>query len=566
MFIETIFLKGFRNFADARINFKKSSLIIGANDVGKTNLLYALRLLLDKSLSELELEPKSNDFHITEKGEQHENLEIVIQFAEVIEDAIVSRIGGYISEDQETYIKYQASLANLDYSVSLSHDGIQYEEVPNRFYLKYLNLKYINSQRDLEKYIRIEKKHLLRLAQDIRNEEQSRSDQAIFDELNTLLSDVNNKVRDISYVAQATAELNEELRKLSYNHERLRVQLDTGAIGIEQFIEKLELGASSSGKKLMLGGDGFNNQILLALWRAKSLREHDVSSEVVIYCIEEPEAHLFPHQQRKLATYLTENLPGQSIVTTHSPQIAVNFTPDSVIRLFSRRGETAAASNGCSACISDAWDGMGYRMSIIPAEAFFANVVLLVEGPSEVIFYTELAKALKIDLDWLNVSIMSVDGVQFDVYKKILQALNIRWVVRTDNDAAKVPRRTDWSYTGINRALALCGLPKGINVPNEIKHKDLVNAWGAASPQVNPYGVFLSFTDLEGDLAGTLASYMMAFSGQSNSDDAVDYFREKKAIRMREFLKAYRAVLPELSDKDIARPLLYAQRLAKEDV
>ncbi|EIP9027655.1 AAA family ATPase, partial [Salmonella enterica] len=112
MFIETIFLKGFRNFANARINFKKSSLIIGANDVGKTNLLYALRLLLDKSLSELELEPKSNDFHITETGEQHENLEIVIQFAEVIEDAIVSRIGGYISEDQETYIKYQASLAN----------------------------------------------------------------------------------------------------------------------------------------------------------------------------------------------------------------------------------------------------------------------------------------------------------------------------------------------------------------------------------------------------------------------------------------------------------------------
>jgi AAA15 family ATPase/GTPase len=34
------------------------NLIIGANDVGKTNLLYAIRLLLDKSLSELDLEPK----------------------------------------------------------------------------------------------------------------------------------------------------------------------------------------------------------------------------------------------------------------------------------------------------------------------------------------------------------------------------------------------------------------------------------------------------------------------------------------------------------------------------
>ncbi|EEV6490312.1 AAA family ATPase, partial [Escherichia coli] len=217
-----------------------------------------------------------------------------------------------------------------------------------------------------------------------------------------------------SYVASATEELNEELRKLSYTHDRLTVQLDTGAIGIDQFIEKLELSANTNGKKLMLGGDGFNNQILLALWKAKSVREHDVESEVVIYCIEEPEAHLFPHQQRKLAAYLIDKLPGQAIVTSHSPQIAVNFKPDSIIKLYYDDGETLAASNGCSDCISSAWDGMGYRMSIIPAEAFFANVVFLVEGPSEVIFYTELAKALSIDLDYYNISILSVDGIQFE--------------------------------------------------------------------------------------------------------------------------------------------------------
>lgn len=83
-------------------------------------------------------------------------------------------------------------------------------------------------------------------------------------------------------------------------------------------------------------------------------------------------------------------------------------------------------------------------MSIIPAEAFFANVVFLVEGPSEVIFYTELAKALNIDLDYYNISILSVDGIQFEVYGKILTALNINWVVRTDNDASKVPHKDEW--------------------------------------------------------------------------------------------------------------------------
>ncbi|EFO2487022.1 AAA family ATPase, partial [Escherichia coli] len=53
MRIETVYIKGFRNYCDAVINFNETNLIIGANDVGKTNLLYAIRLLLDKSLSEL---------------------------------------------------------------------------------------------------------------------------------------------------------------------------------------------------------------------------------------------------------------------------------------------------------------------------------------------------------------------------------------------------------------------------------------------------------------------------------------------------------------------------------
>ena len=51
MRIEKIHIKGFRNFEDEEIFFQPKTLIIGANDVGKTNLLYALRILFDKSIS-----------------------------------------------------------------------------------------------------------------------------------------------------------------------------------------------------------------------------------------------------------------------------------------------------------------------------------------------------------------------------------------------------------------------------------------------------------------------------------------------------------------------------------
>ncbi|OPJ98279.1 ATP-dependent endonuclease [Serratia marcescens] len=563
MRIETVYIKGFRNYCDAIVNFNETNLIIGANDVGKTNLLYAIRLLLDKSLSELDLEPKSNDFHVSSAGEQVENIEITIKFTDVSEDAVISKLGGYVSDEGEIYIKYLASSLTMDYKILLSHEYNNFDEVPNRFYLKCLSLRYINSQRDLEKYIKIEKKHLLRLAQEVRSEDDTENDGVVFTELNKLLTEVNEKVKGISYVASATEELNEELRKLSYTHDRLTVQLDTGAIGIDQFIEKLELSANTNGKKLMLGGDGFNNQILLALWKAKSVREHDVDSEVVIYCIEEPEAHLFPHQQRKLAAYLIDKLPGQAIVTSHSPQIAVNFKPDSIIKLYYDDGKTLAASNGCSDCISSAWDGMGYRMSIIPAEAFFANVVFLVEGPSEVIFYTELAKALSIDLDYYNISILSVDGIQFEVYRKILTALNINWVVRTDNDASKVPHKNEWQYAGVNRALALCGRSKEPNSIIPIDSRALHSKWGTISPIINPKGVYISFFDLEGDLANDFSKHVLDYASKDNLDDAADYLRGKKAIRMRELIKEKKNFLTELKSKDIARPLMHVLKIAR---
>ncbi|EKN6041159.1 TPA: AAA family ATPase [Yersinia enterocolitica] len=563
MYIDNIYLKGYRNYSDAYIRLDKTTLIIGANDVGKTNLLYSLRLLLDKSLSELDLEPKSNDFHIDKNGAPAEEIEITLNFKDVTEDAVISKLSGYVSESNEVFIRYFANKTTLEYKIYIGHKVSDMEEIPSRFYLKYLSLRYINSQRDLLKYIKLEKKHLLRLAQEHRTEEQSEKDKLTYEGLSSLLDSVNEKVKDLSYVAAATSELNTELQKLAYKNEGYTVQLDSGAIGVDQFIEKLELSASTNGQRVMLGGDGLNNQILLALWKAKSVREHDVENEVIIYCVEEPEAHLYPHQQRKISNYLINKLPGQSIVTSHSPQIAVNYQPSSIVKIYSEDGSSQAASDGCSDCISKAWDGMGYRISIIPAEAFFSDVVFLVEGPSEKIFYEQLAKVIDIDLDYYNISILSVDGIQFEVYTKILDAFNIRWVIRTDNDMSKIPYKDEWQFAGINRALYLCGMQAIENRPLPIPESDLITQWGNYSPILNRKGIFLSFIDLESDLAEQFSEEIQSYSHTDNNTDAAHYLRGKKAIRMRELLQFKGNKLINLVGSDLSRPLIMCQKIAR---
>ena len=80
MQISQVRLRGFRNFRDATINLTKKSLIIGCNEIGKSNLLYALRILLDKSLSEADLEPQDSDFYVHEDTNE---IKILVKFEEI---------------------------------------------------------------------------------------------------------------------------------------------------------------------------------------------------------------------------------------------------------------------------------------------------------------------------------------------------------------------------------------------------------------------------------------------------------------------------------------------------
>src|SRR5690606_10248490 len=105
MILASIKLQGFRNFKKAKINFATKSLIIGANDVGKTNLLWAIRLLLDRSLSDYDIEPKDTDFYAFEETNM---FTIQLHFDDVTEDCVVSKLKGKIGDDNKLVLAYQA--------------------------------------------------------------------------------------------------------------------------------------------------------------------------------------------------------------------------------------------------------------------------------------------------------------------------------------------------------------------------------------------------------------------------------------------------------------------------
>ena len=548
--------------------------------MGKTNLIYAMRLLLDKGFSEYDFELSESDFYAYE-----ETNEVVIKmyFTEVTDDCIVARMPGKISDDGKMVLQYKAVRDNktVDYHFYCGKSDSEEDliEIDSPYYRKFLNLKYISSRRDFWSFINKSKNLLLNQAKENREPEIVEADNALYEDISNKLEYVDSKIPELSYVKNATEQLNKELDKLSIHHREQQIVFDTSTTEIDRVISSVSLASKHEGKNMIIGGEGRINQIYLSLWATQN-EITDFSNEVSIICVEEPEAYLHPHQQRELAFYLGKTLKGEVILTSHSPFIVSEFSPNSIIRLYKEKNETLAASDGCSKVIEEGVDGLGYRMSVIPAEAFFSDYAILVEGPSELLLFKTLAVQLGIDLDRLNISVLCVDGVDFVTYIKILNAMCIEWSMRTDNDILKIPKKEEYRYAGIERALKCleegCNLDdkqreiirnnrtflRGFNDPNNVPEQNR-EAAGRVRKLLDDFSIQTANVDLETDLLNSpLREALTEYYGEGedvSDEEIIAEMQKHKGLNMYHFLQKKKDKLVLLKDDRIAELLFEAK-------
>lgn len=578
MFIEKIHIKGFRNFEDAEISFQKKTLIFGANDVGKTNLLYALRLLFDKNLSEHDLELSDSDYNAYSGTD---TIDITVTIRDVIEECLLSVLIGFV-KDGTVIIKYTNNKHD-GYKIFAGFSEDTLWELPTRQYIKRLNMQYVDTNRDLNKYLKRERVSLLQISKEKLSDEQTDFDKRTIDEIQSSLNSINSQICSLNYISTSLEEVNSELGKLSIHNEDQSVRFVAGESDANKLLDNLVLSYSNGDAPLSLGGDGRNNQIFLATWIAKQHIQESID-HVTFYAIEEPEAHLHPHQQRRLSAYIQDNFDAQIIITTHSPHIASKFQPSCLVRLYMENKYSFAACGGCSTMLKKVIDEFGYRLNSLSTETFFSNGVFLVEGTSEVLFYTALAESLKIDLDRLNISILSVEGIGFKPYIAVCDALKIPWVLRTDNDIFSKPGNapTKKYYAGISRIMGIIEDSKKESCFDLLKfwneHKS-ENEWpknedipicakmlnNYIREHVNPLGIFISDIDLENDLARSeLSQKLLEYYGTKSIECLVKDMQKKKAENMLTFLNDNREHLTLLKNSTITMPLSFLAKTVTE--
>ena len=137
---------------------------IGANDVGKTNLLYALRILFDKSISEHDLDLKDSDYNAYCNTD---TVEITATICDVTEECLLSTFGGAV-KDGVVLIRYSNS-KNGQYSIWMGYDENVLTEYSTRQYIKRLNMQYVDTNRDLFKFLKHERLQILHVIQAYQN-------------------------------------------------------------------------------------------------------------------------------------------------------------------------------------------------------------------------------------------------------------------------------------------------------------------------------------------------------------------------------------------------------------
>ena len=488
MYISRLVIRNFRNFKHLDVELNAGlTCIVGENNSGKTNLLYAIRLALDANLPAFRRQLSKEDFHQGLDITQPQQILIGVQFKDFSADEDEKKIKEHalaqewvVGDDLaqvcyrflpkvEVRERHEEGSAINDLTIDsyewelvagpvtddngneIDLSNIEWMHRFNSFVkfnrLSAFRVEYLHPIRDVEEDLkRYSTSPLLRLleAQDIPEEEKNK--------LIDTLKAVNKEVAEQDDIKSLASTIDAAFENAVGPVFKLAVSLGMAPPTFRGIVHSLTLLLTDSGMAEVdpsRNGLGLNNALYIAmLLKYFQIRSESKDTAGQVLLIEEPEAHLHPQLQRVIFGRLLSK-DCQVIASSHSTHITSRAPLANLLIL--TREPVARTSVTCPSAITgleeeDVADLERY-LDATKSVLLYAKRVMLVEGMSEMFLIPVLLKVLKgIDIEEQGISIVPIHGVHFSCYMRLFgpDAIRKKCAVVTDGD----PRPSDSGNDG----------------------------------------------------------------------------------------------------------------------